>query len=147
MLKIRTWVPSSVKKGSEVPFLLASPKGKPLPLRRDEGTAPKVRNHAENTHLGTLFSQKRFRSALFDSSPVGGAFAAAAGRGALHCKANRIERALWCNDNHRNSSRKVSGDSPLNYSLSAYLQFQIFPSHPGQPTPDIENCRFFLWVT
>ena len=37
MLKIRTWVPSSVKKGSEVPFLTASPKGKPLPLRRDEG--------------------------------------------------------------------------------------------------------------
>ena len=49
-----------------------------------EGTAPKVKDQAGKTHLGTLFSQKRFRSAFFDSFPQGEAFAAAAGQGLFY---------------------------------------------------------------
>ena len=60
------------------------PLGGKYPEGGIEGSALKVRNHAENTHLGTLFSQKGFRSALFDSFPQGEAFAAAAGRGLFY---------------------------------------------------------------
>ena len=55
---------------------LCFPLGGKYPEGGIEGTAPKVRDQAEKTHLGTLFSQKRFQSAFFDSFPQGEAFAA-----------------------------------------------------------------------
>ena len=52
------------------------PLGGKYPEGGIEGTAPKVKDQTEKTHPGTLFSQKRFRSAFFDSFPQGEAFAA-----------------------------------------------------------------------
>ena len=60
MLKIRTWVPSTVNKGSEVPFLPASTKGKPLPLQRDEGASTKHFDKLQFSGLSSmLFLRER----------------------------------------------------------------------------------------
>ena len=70
------------------------PLGGKYPEGGIEGTAPKVTSQTEKTHLSTLFSQKRFRSAFFDSFPQGEAFAACGRDGGLfYCTANRTEWA------------------------------------------------------